>query len=51
MRDSACRSSEPLEIAPDLHGSTVLFDLMGPGDVLDLLISVSTHRGDLGKRW
>lgn len=47
MRDAACRSSETFEITPDLDGSAVLFDYMGPGDVLDLLISVSTHLGDL----
>lgn len=47
MRDAACRSSEPFEITPDLDGSAVLFEFMGPGDVLDLLISVSTHLGEL----
>ncbi|MGA8047403.1 MAG: hypothetical protein WCA30_14175 [Dermatophilaceae bacterium] len=53
MRDAACRSSQPIEITPDLHGSAVLFEFMGPGDVLDLLISVSTHLQNLdraGKR-
>jgi len=47
MRHAACRSSEPFEITPDLDGSAVLFDFMGPGDVLDLLISVSTYLGEL----
>lgn len=35
--------SEPFEVTPDLDGTEVLFDFMGPGDVLDLLISVSTY--------
>jgi hypothetical protein len=48
-RDAACRSSGPFEITPDLDGSAVLFDFMGLGDVLDLLISVSTHLGDLDR--
>ena len=47
MRDAACRSSEPFEITPELDGSAVLFDFMGPGDVLDLLITVSTHLREL----
>lgn len=54
MRDAACRSSQPIEITPDLDGSVVLFEFMGPGDVLDLLISVSTHLQHLhraGTRW
>ncbi|MBM6402171.1 hypothetical protein [Phycicoccus sonneratiae] len=42
-RDAACQLSPPLEITPDLDGTEVLFEFMGPGDVLDLLISVSTH--------
>ena len=33
----------PFEITPELEGTAVLFDFMGPGDVLDLLISVSTY--------
>lgn len=31
------------ENTPDLHGTPVLFDFMGPGDVLDVLISVGTY--------
>jgi hypothetical protein len=31
------------EITPDLQSMPVLFDFMGPGDVVDLLISVGTH--------
>lgn len=42
-RDAACRFSAPFEITPELEGTAVLFDFMGPGDVLDLLISVSTY--------
>jgi len=44
-RNAACRSQTgaTFEITPDLHGTPVLFDFMGPGDVLDLLISVGTH--------
>jgi len=49
MRDAACRSSESFQITPELDGSTVFFDFMGPGDVLDLLISVSTYLGELGR--
>ena len=41
-RDAACRFSAPFEITPELEGTGVLFDFMGPGDILDLLISVST---------
>lgn len=43
MRDAACQSGSPFDITTDLEGSPVLFDFMGPGDVLDVLISVSTH--------
>lgn len=42
-RDASCQSSRPFEITPDLHGTEVLFDFMATGDVLDLLISVSTY--------
>ena len=42
-RGAACSYSEPFEVTPDLDGTEVLFDFMGPGDVLDLLISVSTY--------
>ena len=42
-RQASCQFSEPFEVTPQLHGSAVLFDYMGPGDVLDLLTSVSTH--------
>jgi hypothetical protein len=31
------------EIGPGLNGSAVLFDLMGPADVLDLFMSVADH--------
>lgn len=42
-RGAACQDSEPFEVKADLDGTEVLFDFMGPGDVLDLLISVSTY--------
>ena len=42
-RGAACQDSAPFEVTPDLDGAEVLFDFMGPGDVLDLLISVSTY--------
>lgn len=42
-RDAACRGQTTFEITPDLNGTPVLFDFMGPGDVLDVLISVGTH--------
>jgi hypothetical protein len=35
--------SQYFEVTPELEGSPVLFDFMGNGDVLDLLISVGTH--------
>lgn len=31
------------KITPDLEGQRVLFDFMGPGDVLDLIMSVSLY--------
>jgi hypothetical protein len=31
------------EVTPDLHGKVVLFDFMGPGDVLDVLLSIGTY--------
>lgn len=42
-RDAAHRGEQAFEITPDLNGSRVLFDYMGPGDVVDVLISVGTH--------
>ncbi|NLT54581.1 MAG: hypothetical protein GXX79_08435 [Actinomycetales bacterium] len=44
-RGAACISptGATFEITPELHGGPVLFDFMGPGDVLDVLISVGTH--------
>jgi hypothetical protein len=42
-RGASCQASEPFEITPGLDGRRVRFDFMGPGDVLDLLISVGTH--------
>jgi len=48
-RDASCQTSEPFEITPELDGHAVLFDFMAPGDVLDLLISVSTHLMNLKK--
>ena len=42
-RGAACHYSEPFEVTPDLDGTEVLFDFMGPGDILDLLISVASH--------
>ncbi len=45
-REAACWTPHPFEITPDLEGTTVLFDFMGPGDILDLLISVSTYLQD-----
>jgi len=43
-RNAACRSQTgaTFEITPNLNGTPVLFDFMGPGDVLDVLISVGT---------
>lgn len=43
MRDAAHQSGNAFDITPDLDGSRVLFDFVGPGDVLDVLISVGTH--------
>lgn len=42
---AACASpnGSTFEITPDLHGSRVLFDFMGPGDVIDLFASVGTR--------
>ncbi|GAB4064968.1 hypothetical protein GCM10028777_13060 [Angustibacter speluncae] len=45
-RDAACQSSDTFEVTPALDGTQVLFGFMRPGDVLDLLISVSTHLRD-----
>lgn len=42
-RHAVCRGDEVFEITPALAGSPVLFEFMGLGDVLDLLISVGTH--------
>jgi hypothetical protein len=42
-RDAACQGSRHFEVTPELDGTPVLFDYMGVGDVLDLLISASTH--------
>jgi hypothetical protein len=36
------------EITPDLQGQTVLFEFMGPGDVLDLLYSVGGYLMQMG---
>jgi hypothetical protein len=36
------------EITPNLQGQPILFDFMGPGDVLDLLMSVSLYLIRLG---
>lgn len=36
------------EVTPNLHGKPVLFDFMGPGDVLDLLSSVSIYLINMG---
>jgi hypothetical protein len=36
------------EITPHLQGQTVLFDFMGPGDILDLLYSVSLYLTRMG---
>ena len=43
--DSPFRSPNNMifEITPDLDGQPVLFDFIGAGDVLDLLLSVSVH--------
>ena len=46
-RDAAIQSGQPFEITPDLAGTPILFDYMGVGDVLDVLISVGTHLLDL----
>lgn len=44
-RDAASRSptGAAFEITAGLQGTCVLFDFMGPGDVLDVLVSVGTH--------
>lgn len=39
------------EITPDLQGHGILFDFMGPGDVLDVLFSVSYYLGTLPVDW
>jgi hypothetical protein len=36
------------EITPDLQNQPVLFDFMGPGDILDLLMSVNHHLERIG---
>jgi hypothetical protein len=36
------------EITPALNGQAVLFDYMGPGDVLDLLMSIGLYLGRMG---
>jgi len=36
------------EMTPALHGTQVLFDFMGPGDVLDLLLSVGVYLCRMG---
>ena len=36
------------EITPHLHGQPVLFNFMGPGDVLDLLMSVGLYLTRMG---
>jgi hypothetical protein len=36
-------ASSVFEIVPELQGKPVLFDFMGPGDVLDLLLSVEVY--------
>lgn len=47
-RDAACRGDAVFEITEALDGSQVLFEFMGVGDVLDLLVSVGTHLKRLG---
>jgi 8-oxo-dGTP pyrophosphatase MutT (NUDIX family) len=44
-RDAACRSplGSTFEITPADDGRTVLFDFLGPGDIIDILASVGTH--------
>ena len=44
-RDAACcsQSGATFEITSELNDMRVLFDYMGPGDVLDVLISVGTR--------
>jgi hypothetical protein len=39
------------EITPKLQGCSVLFEFMGPGDVLDLLKSVNIYLRNLGNGW
>jgi hypothetical protein len=36
------------EITPNLQNQPVLFDFMGPGDILDLLISASNYLERMG---
>jgi hypothetical protein len=42
-RDASCQTTETFEITQGLDGKPVLFDFMAAGDVLDLLVSVSTY--------
>ena len=44
-RDAACRSpaGTTFEVTPECQGTRVLFDFMGPGDVIDVIVSVCTH--------
>lgn len=44
-RDAACRSPHgtTFEVTAACHGARVLFDFMGPGDVVDVVASVGTH--------
>jgi hypothetical protein len=50
-RDAFYRSpnSTIFEITPALDGQPVLFDFMGAGDVLDLLVSVGIHLEQMGR--
>ena len=41
-------SSPSFEISRNIHGQPVLFDFMGPGDVLDLLHAVHVYLQRLG---
>jgi hypothetical protein len=36
------------EIVPSLNGKPVLFDFIGPADVLDLLVSIELYLGRVG---
>lgn len=42
------RKEEIFEISPDLNNQTILFDYMGPGDIIDLFQSVGVYLWRMG---